>query len=67
MKLQFKVEGMSCNGCANSVKSNLNNDERINNTAVELDSGVITVEAMQELSINDINTLLADTPYTAVD
>ncbi len=67
MELQFKVEGMSCEGCANSVKTNLTNDDRITNAAVDLDSDVVTVDATDELSIDEINTLLEDTPYSAVD
>lgn len=66
MELQFKVNGMSCQGCKNSVETALNNDERIESAAVNLDEQLVNVNAKEELQTSDINELLENTPYEAV-
>lgn len=66
MNLQFTVEGMTCNGCANAVKAEISDDSRVSDVTVDLDAKQVDVTASAELSVADINELLADTPYEAV-
>jgi len=40
----FKVEGMTCGGCAKSIQNVLNERDGINNAAADLDDAIVTVE-----------------------
>lgn len=65
MNLQFKVNNMSCEGCKNSVETTLNSDDRIEQAVVDLADQSVKVKSNEELSVEDVNDLLADTPYEA--
>lgn len=65
MDLQFKVNNMSCEGCKNAVETTLNNDDRIEQAVVDLADQSVKVKSNEELSVEDVNNLLADTPYEA--
>lgn len=65
MKQTFNIEGMSCAGCTNSVKAKLSQDDRINEVDVSLEASQASLQADTELTVSDINDLLAETPYTA--
>ncbi|HLQ75406.1 MAG TPA: heavy metal-associated domain-containing protein [Alloiococcus sp.] len=63
MDLQFKVNNMSCEGCKNVVETTLNNDDRIEQAVVDLADQSVKVKSNKDLSVADINNLLAETPY----
>lgn len=65
MDLQFKVNNMSCEGCKHSVETILNNDDRIEQAVVDLADQSVKVKSNKGLSMEDINNLLAETPYNA--
>lgn len=65
MDLQFKVNNMSCEGCKNAVETTLNNDDRIEQAVVDLADQSVKVKSNKDLSVSDINDLLAATPYDA--
>lgn len=58
------VEGMNCNGCANSVKAAFTQIEGVQEVAVDLNSKEATIVSQSELSESKIKDALADTTYT---
>ena len=42
-EINFKVNGMVCNGCENRVKNALKNIEGVENVIVNHESGMVTV------------------------
>ncbi|OJF97100.1 heavy-metal-associated domain-containing protein [Alkalibacterium sp. 20] len=64
MNYQAKVEGMSCNGCANSVKAAFSNVEGISQVDINLDEKEATFESSQAVTKQQLENALADTSYT---
>ncbi|MCC5893858.1 MAG: heavy-metal-associated domain-containing protein [Alkalibacterium sp.] len=64
MKYTAIVEGMNCNGCANSVKAAFTQVEGVQEVDVNLDSKEATIVSQNELSESKIKEALADTTFT---
>ncbi|MFO8069035.1 MAG: heavy metal-associated domain-containing protein [Alkalibacterium sp.] len=64
MNYHVKVEGMSCNGCANSVKAAFSNIEGVSQVDVDLVEKEATLAASKELTKQQLEDALADTSYT---
>ncbi|SFC69286.1 Copper chaperone CopZ [Alkalibacterium subtropicum] len=64
MNYQAKVEGMSCNGCANSVKAAFAQIDGVSDVAINLDEKQATLESSQQLTKAQLEEALADTSYT---
>lgn len=45
MNLNIQVENIKCGGCANSITTGLMEDETINTVEVDVESGIINIEA----------------------
>lgn len=64
MNYQVKVAGMSCNGCANSVKAAFSQIDGVSDVKIDLDEKQATLESSQELTKAQLEEALADTSYT---
>lgn len=64
MDYKVHVEGMSCNGCANSVKAAFSNIEGVSQVNVDLDEKQATLISSQELTKEKLEEALADTSYS---
>lgn len=64
MNYQVKVEGMSCSGCANAVKSAFSNVEGVSQVDVDLDNKQATLESSSEVKKIQLEEALADTSYS---
>ncbi|GEK91293.1 heavy-metal-associated domain-containing protein [Alkalibacterium kapii] len=64
MNYQERIEGMSCNGCANTVKSALETIDGVTDVAINLNEKQADIESVKELDENQINQALSDTSYT---
>ncbi len=64
MNYEAIVEGMSCNGCANSVKAAFSNIEGVSQVDVDLDEKKVSVQSSQELTKDQLDDALEDTSYT---
>lgn len=64
MKYTAIVEGMNCNGCANSVKNAFTRVEGVQEVDVDLDSREATILSENALSESKIKEALADTTFT---
>ncbi|MCD8506256.1 MAG: heavy-metal-associated domain-containing protein [Alkalibacterium thalassium] len=66
MKYTAIVEGMNCNGCANSVKAAFTQVEGVQEVKVNLDAKEADIISQIELSEDKLKEALADTTYTVV-
>lgn len=57
---QVAVEGMKCQGCADTVTAKLG--QVVTNVKVDLDAKVATFDG--DASVDQLNQTLADTPYS---
>lgn len=64
MYYQAKVEGMSCNGCANSVKAAFSQIDGVSDVKINLDEKKAAIESSNELMKEQLEAALADTSYT---
>ncbi|MER2064114.1 MAG: heavy metal-associated domain-containing protein [Alkalibacterium sp.] len=64
MNYQAKVEGMSCNGCANSVKAAFSSIEGVSDVEINLDEKQAAIVSSNELTKDQLEAALADTSYT---
>ena len=59
MQIAIEVENIKCGGCANSITGKLMEDERIQTVEVDVDNGIVTLEAnSDEVRIDAITRLL---------
>lgn len=66
MNYTAKVEGMSCQGCAKSVKAAFTQLEGVQEVDVNLEAKEATLTSQTELSEDRIRQALEDTSYTVV-
>ena len=45
MQVQFDVENIKCGGCAGTIKKKLMEDERISHVGVNIEQGVVIIDA----------------------
>ena len=62
MHVSISVENIKCGGCASSIKKKLLEDERISAVDVDIEKGVVEIEA-SELSIDDWTAALLKMGY----
>ncbi len=67
MKQEVTINGMKCEGCAQSVSERLSGLDGVERVLVDLDSKNATVEANREVSKEEYVEALADTKYEVVD
>ena len=54
----YKVRGMTCEGCANGIKENLESNDYIISANVNLDEEKVYIEADRNFSISELNSLI---------
>lgn len=64
MNYQAIVEGMSCNGCANSVKAAFSQIEGVSAVEINLEEKKAALQSSRELTKEQLEEALADTSYT---
>lgn len=64
MNYKAHVEGMSCNGCANTVKSLLETIEGVTNVEINLDEKQAVIDSIKKLDKSQLKEALSDTSYT---
>lgn len=57
------VEGMKCDGCANTVQTKFNELSGVSKVEVDLDSNTAVLDAESNLTADDLGSALEDTPY----
>jgi len=58
MKNRFYVYGMTCSGCAKSVKETIKSEAEVNQVRVSLETGLMEIQSKKKFSTSEISTLL---------
>lgn len=66
MEKEMIVEGMTCDGCANTVQSKLSALEGVKKVEVHREKNKVRINSDDEILISDLQTALEDTPYRIV-
>lgn len=66
MITNYKVEGMTCGHCVNSVTQEVSAIAGVLNVNVDLASGIVTVESREPLSNEDVSAAVDEAGYTLV-
>ena len=56
---KFKIRGMTCQGCANTIQKGLNDHPNIVSAEVVLETSELTIGLNQEFNINQIDSILS--------
>lgn len=66
MKQEVKVEGMSCAGCANTVKKRFAGLPNVESVEMDLDNNQATLESSKRVSDEELQEALEGTNYSVV-
>jgi len=58
MQAIYKVEGMTCQGCADNIQNGLNNQSFVTKANVSLQESKLTIEADSGIDINSLNSIV---------
>lgn len=67
MKNEIIVEGMTCAGCANTVKTKFEAVDGVKSVGVDLESKKITIESDSKIDKETLIAALSDTNYSIVE
>ena len=59
MENVFKLEGMTCQGCADTIQGGLNEQSFIEKAKVSLEETTLYVTAKQSIDINSLNSIVS--------
>lgn len=62
----FTVSGMTCGHCVSSVTEEISQLDGVQNVAVELDSGKVTVTSAQPVAEDDVRAAVTEAGYALV-
>lgn len=66
MKQEVKVEGMTCAGCANTVKQRFSGLPNVLDVDIDLDDQQAILESSKRISVEELQTALEGTAYSIV-
>ena len=58
MQAIYKVEGMTCQGCADNIQNGLSNQSFVTKANVSLEESKLTIEADSGIDINSLNSIV---------
>jgi|TARA_Y100001963_G_C6726082_1_gene421498 copper chaperone CopZ len=67
MDLKFNVPEISCDHCKNTIEELLNSQENIDSAVVDVQKKEVFVSSSNQVSIDELKTLLDDHGYTVVE
>ena len=67
MNLKFNVPEISCDHCKNTIEELLNSQENIDSAVVDVEKKEVFVSSSNQVSIDELKTLLDDHGYTVVE
>lgn len=67
MKKSIKIDGMSCQHCANRVEKALNGVDRITTAKVDLAAKTAYIESSSEISDNDLRNIIDEAGYIVLE
>ncbi len=48
MLIEIQVENIKCGGCASTITKNLQSDERINQVEIDIEQGLVKIDATED-------------------
>ena len=66
MMTNYKVDGMTCGHCVNSVTQEVSSIAGVLSVNVDLGSGTVTIESREPLSRDDVAAAIDEAGYTLV-
>lgn len=63
--IKIKIDGMTCNGCVNSIHSHFLRDESIENCSISLEKGEATIQT--SLNPSDLIQQIEDLGFEAAE
>ena len=66
MKQEVTIQGMTCQGCANAVKTKFEKIKGVDSVEVDLENNLATLITELEIPKDSLQTALEDTNYTVV-
>ena len=67
MKTKYTITGMTCNGCANTVKKLLSNVKGVQDAQVSLDENTVDVTRDENVTLEALKIALKGFPYGIVE
>ena len=67
MDLKFNVPEISCDHCKNTIEELLNSQENIDSAVVDVQKKEVFVSSSNQVSIDELKTVLDDHGYTVVE
>ena len=67
MDLKFNVPEISCDHCKNTIEELLNSQENIDSAVVDVQKKEVFASSSNQVSIDELKTLLDDHGYTVVE
>ena len=67
MDLKFNVPEISCDHCKNTIEELLNSQENIDSAVVDVQKKEVFVSSSNQVSIDELKTLLDDHGYTVAE
>ena len=67
MDLKFNVPEISCDHCKNTIEELLNSQENIDSAVVDVEKKEVFVSSSNQVSIDELKTLLDDHGYTVAE
>lgn len=59
----ISVEGMTCGGCANSVRAELNHIPGVHDVGIDLSAGTVTIASDTPIDAADIRAAIEEAGY----
>lgn len=66
MMTNYKVDGMTCGHCVNSVTQEVSSIAGVLSVNVDLGSGTVTIESREPLSRDDVAAAIDEAGYTLI-
>lgn len=63
MKYRLELENIKCGGCANSIKKGLLKNEKVKTVEIDIEAGIVDIEAAKTLDINSVKADLLALGY----
>lgn len=64
--INFKIEGMHCDGCAKRLEKVLNNIEGVENAKVTFEEKCASVEYTEEVNVEELKEAIVDAGFEVI-
>lgn len=65
-KQTITLTGLTCPACKKITEKRIGGLDGVTNVETTIETGLVTIEASREISAQEINNVLKDTPYKTI-